>query len=202
MGMNVKGKHRSMKQFIKIAALLLALAMLLSLTVLPAFADDETDDVVTLTSTDEDGDPTEIDMNGLEFTDDTEGEAADKTDDAVDGADGEVTTTGTEETSEDLAASTETEEKKGLSTNAIIWIVVGGVVLVAAVVLCIVFREKVGKFFRVYKSEVKKIVWLPWDQTKKSTLVVLVILLISAAAICLIDLGLSKGFLAFLKLFQ
>lgn len=182
-----------MKQFNKIAALLLALLMLLSLTVLPVLAEEE-EDGVSVTATDGVGGAVEIDMDDLEFVDDEE---------ASDGeVDGDVTTTGVEEESEDIATTTAVEEKKGLSTNAIIWIVVGGVVLVAAVVLCIVFREKVGKFFRVYKSEVKKIVWLPWDQTKKSTLVVLVILIICAAAICLVDLGLSKGFLAFLKLFQ
>ena len=180
-----------MKQFNKIAALLLALAMLLSLTVLPAFA--------------EDGDGLSVEESGegevldVDLSDSADGEKGE--DDATDGETGEVTTTGAEETSEDVAAAEETA-KKGLSTNAIIWIVVGGVVLVAAVVLCIIFREKVGKFFRVYKSEIKKVVWLPWDQTKKSTLVVLVILIICAAAICLVDLGLSKGFLAFLKLFQ
>ena len=181
-----------MKQFNKIAALLLALAMLLSLTVLPALAEDG--DGLSLEESGE-GEVLDVDLSG-----DADGEKGDE--DATDGETGEVTTTGAEETSEDIAAAPEETAKKGLSTNAIIWIVVGGVVLVAAVVLCIIFREKVGKFFRVYKSEIKKVVWLPWDQTKKSTLVVLVILIICAAAICLVDLGLSKGFLAFLKLFQ
>ena len=77
-----------------------------------------------------------------------------------------------------------------------IWAIVGGVVVIAAVVLAIIFREKIGKFLRVYKSEWKKIVWLPWDQTKKSTLVVLVVLIVCAAVICLLDLGLFKGITA------
>ena len=93
-------------------------------------------------------------------------------------------------------------DNKGLSTGTIVGLIVAAVLLVVAIVLCIVFREKIGKFFRVYKSEIKKIVWLPWSQTKKSTLVVLVVLIICAIAICLIDLGLSKGFLAFIKLFS
>lgn len=160
-----------MKQFHKILALLTAIFLLLTLTVLPAFADD---DVVTT------GEGETTETTGEEVTE-TTGET-----------DGEAPATGADATA----------ESKGLSTAAIIWIVVGGVVVVAGVVLCIVFREKVGKFFRVYKSEVKKIVWLPWNQTCKSTLVVLVILVVCAAAICLVDLGLSKGFLAFLKLFQ
>ena len=93
-------------------------------------------------------------------------------------------------------------DNKGLSTGTIVGLIVAAVLLVVAIVLCIVFREKIGKFFRVYKSEIKKIVWLPWSQTKKSTLVVLVVLIICAIAICFIDLGLSKGFLAFIKLFS
>ncbi len=92
--------------------------------------------------------------------------------------------------------------KKGLTTKQIVTIsILGGLLLVCAV-LCIIFREKVKKFLRVYKSEAKKIVWMPWDQTKKSTLVVLVVLVICALAICLTDFGLSKGFLAFMNLFS
>ncbi|MBQ8213980.1 MAG: preprotein translocase subunit SecE [Clostridia bacterium] len=108
-----------------------------------------------------------------------------------------------EEETTGSAASTEnkTEEKKGMSTQTIITLCIFGVLIVAAVVLGIIFREKVGKFLRVYKSEAKKIVWLPWDQTKKSTLVVLVVLVVCALAICLLDFALGQGYLAFLKLF-
>ncbi|MBQ8432079.1 MAG: preprotein translocase subunit SecE [Clostridia bacterium] len=96
--------------------------------------------------------------------------------------------------STDVTAFTKTET----------WILLGifGVLLIAAIVLCVIFREKVGKFLRVYKSESKKIVWLTWNQTKKSTLVVLVVLVVCAVAICLIDLGLSQGFIAFINLFK
>ncbi len=80
-----------------------------------------------------------------------------------------------------------------LTTAEIVWLCIGGAAVLAAIVLCIIFREKVAKFFRVYNSERKKIVWLPWDQTKKSTWVVLVVLAAAAAAICLLDFGLFKG---------
>ncbi len=101
-----------------------------------------------------------------------------------------------------FAAEEAAAEKKGLSTGAIVGIIIAAVVVVIAVVLGIKFREKIAKFFRVYKSESKKIVWLPWDQTKKSTLVVLVVLVVCALAICLLDFGLSRGYLAFLNLFH
>ena len=88
-----------------------------------------------------------------------------------------------------------------MTLGAIIAIAIAAAVAVVAVILCIKFREKIKKFFRVYKSETKKIVWLPWNQTRKSTLVVLFVLIACAAAICLVDIGLSKGFLAFINLF-
>ena len=94
------------------------------------------------------------------------------------------------------AEATETADK--FPTWAI-WAIVGGVIVIAAVVLGIIFREKIGKFLRVYKSEWKKIVWLPWNQTKKSTLVVLVVLIVCATVICLLDLGLFKGITALVE---
>ncbi len=100
-----------------------------------------------------------------------------------------------------FAAEADAASKK-LSTGTIVGIIIAVVVVVAAVVLGIKFREKIKKFLRVYKSESKKIVWLPWDQTKKSTLVVCVVLIVCAAVICLLDVGLSKGFLAFIGLFN
>ncbi len=85
-----------------------------------------------------------------------------------------------------------------MSTPGKVWLIIGVVALIAAVVLCIVFRKKLAKLFRVYKSEVKKIVWFPWAQTRKSTLLVWIVLLISAVVICLLDLGLGEGFRAIL----
>lgn len=114
-------------------------------------------------------------------------------------ADEDVTEEVTEEVTGEAAA--DATASKGLSTGTIVSIVVGGVLVVAAVVLGIIFREKVKKFLRVYKSEIKKIVWLPWNQTRKSTVAVLIILVICAVVICLLDFGLSKGFLEFYKLF-
>lgn len=85
-----------------------------------------------------------------------------------------------------------------LSVTAKVWLIVAVVAVIAAVVLCIVFRKKIAKTLRVYGSEVKKIVWFPWPQTKRSTLLVWVVLIISALVICLLDLGLGKGFTAIL----
>ncbi len=99
------------------------------------------------------------------------------------------------------AAEGEAAEKQ-TNWTLIISLIVAGVIVVAAVVLCIIFREKVKKFLRVYKSEMKKITWLPWNQTRKSTLVVLVVLVVFAVALALIDLGLQQTFMWFIGLFQ
>ena len=89
--------------------------------------------------------------------------------------------------------------EEGLSTAAIVWIVIGGVLVVAGVVLGIKYREKIAKALRVYKSEFKKVSWLSWKDTKKSSLVVLGVLIACAVVICVLDLGLSKGLLAMIQ---
>ena len=89
--------------------------------------------------------------------------------------------------------------EQGLSTAAIVWIVIGGVLVVAGVVLGIKYREKIAKALRVYKSEFKKVSWLSWKDTKKSSLVVIGVLVACAIVICVLDLGLSKGLLAMIQ---
>ncbi len=85
------------------------------------------------------------------------------------------------------------KQSAGFDTATIVWIIVGAVILVAAVILGIKFREKIAKGLRVLKSEFKKVSWLSWEQTRKSTLIVLIVLVAFAVVICLMDLGLSKG---------
>ncbi len=82
----------------------------------------------------------------------------------------------------------------GLSVAAIVWICVGAAIVIAGIILGIKFRAKIAKALRVYKSEFKKVSWLSWEQTRKSTLVVLVVLIVCTAVICLLDFALSKGF--------
>jgi len=98
-------------------------------------------------------------------------------------------------------ASATADAAKKVDVPLIVGLCILGALVIAAVVLGIIFREKVQKFWRVYKSEMKKIVWLPWSQTKKSTWVVLVVLVISTVVICLLDLGLSFGIREFIQLF-
>ena len=53
--------------------------------------------------------------------------------------------------------------------------------------------ERIKKFWKSYKSELKKITWYSRKQTFTSTLLVLVCMGVSAVFIGLLDLGFSKG---------
>ncbi len=76
------------------------------------------------------------------------------------------------------------------------------VILVAVVVLAIKKRARFAKEIGKYESEIyTKITWYSWKDTKKSTIVVLIALVICAAVISLLDLGLAKGLIAFIQIF-
>ena len=53
------------------------------------------------------------------------------------------------------------------------------------------FWQKIKNFFKGLKSECKKIVWYGKKQTFKSTVLVIVCLIVVAAIIVLIDIGLT-----------
>lgn len=61
-------------------------------------------------------------------------------------------------------------------------------------------ENRIAKFFRDYKSEMKKITWCPFKTVKQSTVLVIVLTILLAAVIAVLDLGFSKGLLEFGKL--
>lgn len=89
-----------------------------------------------------------------------------------------------------------------MSTGNIVVEGILGAILVAVIVLGVRNRAKVSKVAGEYESEVKRVTWLSWAETKRSTIVVLIALIICALVICLLDLGLGKGILALIGLFQ
>ena len=96
------------------------------------------------------------------------------------------------------------DNQGGLDHDTIVaigWIIVGGILVIAAGVVFGVkkYREKALKSMRVYKSEFKKVSWLSWKETKKSSLVVLGMLAAFALVICLLDLGLYEGLMALIN---
>ena len=55
---------------------------------------------------------------------------------------------------------------------------------------------RIATAFRGYKSEVKKIVWCPWNQVRKNTLVVVVVIVASAAVVGVLDYVFTQGLIA------
>ena len=125
---------------------------------------------------------------------------ADETSTQADTAQTSESTTTTGSTTEE--GGDEEAKDEGLSIAAIIWIVAGAIVLLVVVILVIKFRANIAKALRVYKSEFKKVSWLSAEQTRKSTLVVVIVLVAFAAVICLLDMGLFKLFDLLLDAFK
>ena len=149
------------------SAVLCAVLLMISLFAVPVFADG-TDATTAATATTE------------------------ATSSAATEAESTTGTTGTTGATGDPAGSDKKDE--GLSTTAIVWIVVGAVLVVVLAVLGIKFRANIARGLRVYKSEFKKVSWLSWEQTRKSTFVVVVILVVFALVIGLLDMGLFEGY--------
>ena len=74
-------------------------------------------------------------------------------------------------------------------------------IVIVVALYCIIKREKVGKFFRSLKSEVKKVVWLPWDQVRKNTIVVIIVVIAVSVVIGVLDWAFSQGIINLGKLF-
>ena len=89
-----------------------------------------------------------------------------------------------------------------MSTGNIVVEGILGAILILVVVLGIRNRAKVSKVAGEYESEVKRVTWLSWAETKRSTVVVLIALVVCALVICLLDFGLSEGINAIIRLFQ
>jgi preprotein translocase SecE subunit len=76
---------------------------------------------------------------------------------------------------------------------ALVSLIIGGVVLLAIIVLCIVKRQKLAESLKAYRREMKNITWYPWKQVWRSTGVVIVIVLATAAVVGLLDTVFFKG---------
>ena len=100
----------------------------------------------------------------------------------------------------DHGSSDKKEETNIVET--IISLSIVGVVLIAVAIYCIVNREKVGKFFRALKSEMKKIVWFSWKDTRKSSIVVIVAVVIIALVIGVLDFAFNNGIKLLYNLFN
>ncbi len=62
------------------------------------------------------------------------------------------------------------------------------------------FFERIKKFWREYKSELKKVVWATREMTLKNTLIVAIAVVIVGACIGLLDFAFSTGIVELGKL--
>ncbi len=53
--------------------------------------------------------------------------------------------------------------------------------------------KRIADYFRALRSEVKKIVWSPWNQVRKNTLVVVVVIVASALLVGVLDYAFRGG---------
>lgn len=188
----------AVKNFNRIACLILSLVLVFVLSSVSVFATeapDATENTESVETREEYAESAE-DGTGtapVDTSDDAQGsEAADDTAEASDDSDKTDDTTADTEGNTETTGNTEKESKK-LTTGEIVSIAITLVIIIVAVVYCIKNRVKVAKFFRECKSEVKKITWTPKNQVAKNTFVVIVVVIIAAIFIALLDLIFSSG---------
>ena len=171
--------------------ILLAIVLMLSVFSMTVFADE------AISANDGVSAPVDDVVADANDTGDADGAVSDdKADDIADATDksetGDTTTDGAKE---------ETTDGKKFGTSDLVSLIILGIVVIAVAVYCIVKREKVGTFFRSIKSEFKKIVWSPWNQVRKNTIVVLVVVVSLAVVIGIADLIFMEGIRALAVLF-
>ena len=188
----------AVKNFNRIACLILSLVLVFVLSSVSVFATeapDATENTESVETREEYAESAE-DGTGtapVDTSDDAQGsEAADDTAEASDDSDKTDDTTADTEGNTETTGNTEKESKK-LTTGEIVSIAITLVIIIVAVVYCIKNRVKVAKFFRECKSEVKKITWTPKNQVAKNTFVVIVVVIIAAIFIAILDLLFSSG---------
>ena len=173
-------------------ALLLAVVFACSVFTVSVFASEETTTPVAEETTE----PTEETTAGEETSGEETSEGA-TTEATTESGTAEETTTEEETTlnfwQENFTRINSDKERVIYWSKIVVWgLVIAG--LIAGVVFCIVKREKVGEFLRALKSEIKRIVWSSWKETRKNTLVVLVVVLAITLVIFLFNIVLEKIF--------
>lgn len=164
-------------------ALLIAAVLACSLFTVGVFAGEETTDLTETT-----GEETTVEETTAEET--TAGEEESTTKE-------ETTTKKEEETT--TAGEKNFWEKNFMLKDKPYWLKIATWALVilgliAGVVFCVIKREKVGEFLRALKSELKRIVWSSWKDTRKNTLVVLAVVIAITLVIYLFNMVLEMIF--------
>ncbi len=169
----------------KILAAIISLAVMLSLSLVPVFAD-ETDAGTGTAEVTEADTGAETDA-GTEA--DTEADTADGTETAE--GTGTETAEGTETSAATGSGSSSTTTQTKTTHYGLVTIIIVAVILVAFAIWALVNREKTAKLWRSFKSEFKKIVWADPHDTLKNTVLVVIAIVVFAAVLGVIDYLLS-----------
>lgn len=198
-----------MKKTLSVIALLLSLLVVMSFGALSAYAEEGDADTVEESSTSTSVDSSEddssdetSDVTSDGFVDTTSGDAGDVTSEAESTEDASTNASdGSNEVSADessTAAGSDSDNDNNSSSFPWALTIFGAIVVIVAIVcfVSVKLNNKLGRwlkvFFRDYKSEIKKVTWPSKDITIKSTIVVIVCLVVSGIVIGLLDFGLAK----------
>ena len=142
----------------------------------------------------------------------TESEAASETESAAESADASEAASASDQEASGSVSSETSETGTSSSSGSGIshlprWITL--IVIVLLIVAAIIVSrtntklgQKLSKFIKDYKSEIKKISWSSWKDTVKATGVVLVFIIALAIVIGLLDLLFGKGIELLTSLFS
>ena len=180
-----------MKKSLSVLALLLSLVAVLSFGSLSAFA--ESSDVVSVDASVDASIDASVDASADASTD----ASVDASTDASADASADASKETSKEESKDAATDNKKDDNDEKKFPWALVIFLAIVVIVAVVCfVCIKLDNVVGRwlknFFKDYKSEIKKVTWPSKEVAIKSTIVVLVCLIVSGAVVGLLDFGLTK----------
>ncbi len=165
-----------MKNIGKILAALLAVAVMLSFTMVTVFAEEATETVAD---------------SSADTTEETKAETKAETEDEHKHDSSEK---------EDSKTDKEKEAEKFLLMTGLVTLGIIVVVLICVAVWALKDKERALKTWRSFKSEFKKIVWADRHQTTKNTILVILAVVVFGAAIGLVDYLFSLGVVGLGKL--
>lgn len=179
-------------RLLKLLPILLAFFVICSVSAFAVFADESSEAVSDEAST--------------EASEETSADESEETSAAESGDESEEASAATSSTASAATSSAdshdhdheeEEDESTGLSAQTWQLIITLGVIVILVAVLFILAKtnskagQKISKFFKDYKSELGKVVWMPRKDLLKSTGIVLVVLVCACILIGLLDVGFS-----------
>ena len=176
-------------------ALLVSLVLVLSFFTVGVFADETTEPVSEEASATEEVSATETESAA-------ETESATETATATESTTETATTEATTTTASTTTTTGDHDHDEFNWTELIVNLVIGGIIIIVGAILIIKNRVKLAAFLRSVKSETKKVVWSPKDQTRKNFLVVVVICVAVVILVGILDFAFGYGIAGLAQLFK